>query len=111
MDDAIECHGCSVPMHRQWFPTDTPMCWNCVEDLEFKKADKRCNWCDCLLSTKRCEFNKWYCKDCEADCVRECTKCHRPFPTLSKFNQSETECDSCFKKKQKAKLKSKGNEF
>lgn len=46
--------------------------------------------------------NKPYCEDCESKCYRECVTCHKPYPSERYFLMSETRCNSCQKRHQKA---------
>lgn len=63
-----------------------------------------CIWCgdNCKSLVK----NK-YCDACKSKCVRECTTCHKPYPSLRFFKLNNNRCNSCHNRylKQKQKVK------
>ena len=63
-----------------------------------------CIWCgdNCKSLIK----NK-YCDTCKSKCVRECTTCHKPYPSLRFFKLDDKRCNSCHNRylKQKQKVK------
>ena len=68
------------------------------------RSKKTCNWCGSVFHDER---EKPYCTDCEAKCCNECVTCHKPYPSQKFFNLSETRCDSCQKRHDRAKEKRK----
>ena len=66
---------------------------------------KLCNWCGQLNVLSSSE--KKYCSVCENNCVRECKRCHRPFPCETYFTLSNERCDTCERKYLKESSKNK----
>ena len=64
---------------------------------------ERCIWC----RNKQPKFfkDKPYCIECAAECVRECSCCHKPYDDLVFFELHPDRCNSCQKKLEKAKMK------
>ena len=52
-----------------------------------------CNWCG-TTEVKLAE-NKPYCPDCAANCKKECTVCHKPYPNLKFYEKHSKRCNSC----------------
>ena len=65
------------------------------EEVLFDKVVKKCNWCG---NTAPLVNNKHYCLTCDSNKVRECTRCHRPFPEMKYFKLNNNRCNSCQKK-------------
>ena len=56
---------------------------------------KLCNWCNAPDSNV---VGKHYCSECSDNCVKECNRCHRPFPSLRYFeNEADSVCKTCKK--------------
>ena len=56
---------------------------------------KKCNWCN--TKTKLAP-NKPYCYRCNEGLYRECSRCHRPYPSEKYFEKNDTRCNSCQEK-------------
>ena len=75
---------------------------------------KRCNWCNRISPLID---QKPYCAKCSEKLYKECTRCHRPFPSDKYFVKNDKRCNSCqekylrekFKREQKNKKKSEKN--
>lgn len=68
--------------------------------------NKSCIWCGSELNEHTTYCKKPYCKTCNKKCVRECRRCHRPFPHIRYFyNANDIRCKACQNKYCKEKLK------
>jgi len=56
-----------------------------------------CNWCGIPC-------NYYYCQACEMNCVKECRRCHKPYPSLHYFpDVNIAHCHTCSRHLEKAK--------
>jgi hypothetical protein len=63
---------------------------------------KRCNFCNrnTILADQ-----KPYCTKCGEKCFRECSRCHKPYPSEKYFAKNDRRCNSCQDKFVREKLK------
>lgn len=55
----------------------------------------KCNWCGNYFFNSK---NKYYCQICKIKCVKECIRCHRPFPDIKYMSKENINyCKACKK--------------
>jgi len=66
-----------------------------------------CNWCNTTHSGP----SQYFCNECASHCVRECSRCHKPYPSLKYYSPSSPRCRACerFYNKQKDRRKKLNN--
>ena len=68
-----------------------------------------CNWCGRVIDLLE---GKGYCEDCWHCCVHECRTCHKPYPSLKYFPNSDCErCNCCTKHATNEKQKRKKGKY